>query len=179
MILETPLVTERLALRTLTVNDATDAYCRWMSDKRVNRFLESRFRSLATKDLAEFITACNANPNILLLGIIIRANDKHIGNIKLGPIDRNHGLGDIGLLIGEPDEWGFGFAREAIKAVSDYALGPLSLHKVTAGCYASHVASRKAFESSGFLVEGIRPKHFRSDGQWEDAILMARIAEAS
>jgi len=114
----------------------------------------------------------------LLLGIITRSDGKHIGNIKLGPIDRNHGLGDIGLLIGEPDKWGVGFAREAIKAVSDFALGPLSLHKVTASCYASHVASRKAFEANGFLVEGIRPKHFRNDGQWEDAILMARTLEA-
>lgn len=179
MILEAPLITERLALRTLTTEDATDTYCRWLSDKKVNRFLEARFRSFTIKDIAEFIASCNSNPDVLLLGIINRSDGKHIGNIKLGPIDRNHGLGDIGLLIGEPDKWGVGFAREAIKAVSDYGLGPLRLHKITASCYGSHVASRKAFEANGFLVEGVRPKHFRLDGHWEDAILMARTLDSN
>lgn len=179
MILDAPLTTERLLLRSLTLHDATDEYCSWLNDKNVNRYLESRFRQFTVEDIADFISSCNASSNTLLLGLIRRTTGKHIGNIKIGPIDRNHGLGDIGLLIGESGEWGLGLAREAIKALTEYALGPLDLHKVTAGCYEGNIASRKAFESCGFVVEGVRQKHYRSDGRWEDAILMARIADDS
>lgn len=177
MILDKPLVAKDVSLRSLTAADATDAYCGWMNDAFVTRFLESRFRTFATPDLESFIASCNDNPDVLLLGITLKDGGRHVGNIKLGPIDRHHRFGDIGLLLGEPSTWGKGYARQAIVAISDYALQSLDLHKITASCYASNVGSQKAFKASGFVVEGVRAQHFRSGDVWEDSVMMARFAE--
>lgn len=176
MILDTPLVTEHLVLRSLTSADASENYCGWMNDARVNRYLESRFKKFVPADLGSFIASCNDNPDVLLLGITMKSDGRHIGNIKIGPIDRHHGFGDIGLLLGDISTWGKGYAREAIAAISDHAVTQLGLHKVTASCYAGNVGSQKAFQACGFVIEGRRARHFRSGDNWEDSVLMARFA---
>lgn len=177
MILDRPLIARDISLRSLTAADATDAYCGWMNDPSVTRYLESRFKKFATTDLLGFIASCNDDPDVLLLGIILNDGGRHIGNIKLGPIDWHHRFGDIGLLLGDSSVWGKGYARQAIAAVADYALQTLGLHKITASCYSSNVGSQKAFEASGFVVEGVRTRHFRSGDVWEDSVMMARFSD--
>ncbi len=176
MIITTPISTPRLRLRSLTEVDASDAYLAWMNDTQTNQYLESRFQKLERPDLVRFIVSCNEAANSLLLAITLCADDRHIGNIKLGPIDSHHRFADIGLVIGDRREWGKGYAREAIAAVADYAFGRLQMHKLTAGCYASNVGSRKAFEACGFGVEGVRRAQYRSGDRWEDAFLLGRLA---
>jgi ribosomal-protein-alanine N-acetyltransferase len=166
-----------VSLRSLTAADATDAYCGWMNDGAITRYLESRFRTFTTADLESFIESCNDHSDLLLLGIILNDGSRHIGNIKLGPIDRFHRIGDLGLLLGDASVWGKGYARQAIAALSDYALQMLGLNKITASCYSSNVGSQKAFKASGFIVEGVRARHFRSGDVWEDSVMMARFAE--
>lgn len=176
MIIAAPIATPRLRLRSLTEVDASDAYLAWMNDAQTNQYLESRFQKLERSDLARFIVSCNEAANSLLLAIMLHADGRHIGNIKLGPIDAHHLFADIGLLIGDRRDWGQGYAREAIAAVAEYAFDRLQLHKLTAGCYASNVDSRKAFEACGFSVEGVRRAQYRSGDRWEDAFLLGRLA---
>lgn len=177
MILEHNIVTERLVLRTLGNADAGTDYLAWMHDPRVNRYLESRFSSFSLESLAQFIDACNENPKVLLAGITLKNGGRHIGNIKLGPIDFNHRLGDIGLLIGDPAAWGRGYAREAIAALSNHAIRVLRLHKLTASFYEENVGSQKAFVAAGWKIEGMRPCQFLSEGKWQGCRQVGLIAD--
>jgi RimJ/RimL family protein N-acetyltransferase len=169
---------DRLYLRPLRPADATAAYARWLNDPEVNRFLESRFRSHAVEDLRQFIGKIGSDPACLFLAIRLHDADRHIGNIKLGPIDPHHRLGDIGLLIGEKDCWGRGYAAEAVRLLADHAFTELRLHKLTASCYGPHRSSARAFEKAGFKIEAVRPSHFQCEGRWVDAILLGKINPA-
>jgi RimJ/RimL family protein N-acetyltransferase len=111
-----------------------------------------------------------------MFGMFRRNDGRHIGNIKIGPLETRHGRGDIGLLIGDRGSWGKGYAREAIAAMADYALGPLGLHKVTAGCYAGNEGSRRAFLAAGFVQEGTRRAQLWDGERWDDEYLFARFA---
>jgi len=86
-----------------------------------------------------------------------------------------HGLGEIGLMIGERTAWGRGIATRAISIISRIGLEQLGLRKITAGCYASNAGSQKAFEKADFFVEGLRKDHFLIDGETEDLVLLARF----
>lgn len=150
------------------------AYVGWLNDPRVNRFLESRFVTHTLEGTREFVRQCRADAGTLFLGIRSHALDgRHIGNVKLAPIDRRHGLGEIGILIGEPDAWGRGVASSTLAILKTIAQRQLGLRKLTAGVYISNVGSRKAFERVGFIVEGTRRAHFLLDGQPEDMQLLA------
>jgi RimJ/RimL family protein N-acetyltransferase len=167
--LATPLRTDRLVLRTLMIADATERYLGWMRDPETTRFLESRLIDHDLGSLRDYIAMCNDSPASMLLGICL-ADGTHIGNIKLGPIDPYHQHAAFGLLIGERDMWGKGYATEAIAALTAYAFGELGLEKLYAGCYASNVGSARAFLKAGWIEEGRNRSHWRSNSGREDNV---------
>lgn len=165
-----------ILLRTLQPDDATLTYLGWLSDPEINAYLEVRFSPPNSVDaLASFIAASNASLDTVLLGIFIQENQRHIGNIKLGPIDWNHLVADIGFLIGDKRQWGRGYASQAISLMGDYAFFHLGLAKLTAGCYSGNEGSRRALLKAGFLEEGRRMSQWFVSGSREDGILMGRV----
>lgn len=164
------LRTDKIFLRKLRPEDVTQAYVGWMNDPEVVQFTESRFSSHTMTSIREFVQACQGGPDILLLGIFESASELHIGNIKLGPINRRHLLGDIGIILGRREFWGKGIATEAVSLLRDYAFSVMGLHKLTAGCYSTNLGSAKAFEKAGFALEGRRPKHSRAGNEWVDVL---------
>jgi len=172
------LTGERILLRTLDEADAQGPYRVWMNDAAVTRFLESRFRSFSETDLRKFIGDANARPDTVFLGIFLREHGQHIGNIKL-EIARAHLRGEVGVLVGDKEQWGKGYASEAISQLAQHAFGDLKLHKLTAGCYSANVGSMRAFENAGFVIEGVRARHYALEGEWLDLVLMARFSPES
>lgn len=166
---------ERIYLRRLVLADVTPRYCRWLNDPEVNRYLESRFRRHTLRSLERDVQGMLADARNVFFAIVLRDGDRHIGNIKLGPILKEHRLADMGILIGEKDCWGQGYAAEAIQLLVGYSFQVLRLHKVTAGCYASNQGSLKAFLKAGFVQEGLRRKHCYCQGKYVDDILLGKI----
>lgn len=166
---------ERVHLREVRPSDVGEAYYAWMNDPEVTRYLESRFYPQSLEGLREFVAGKLGDRASVFLAIVLHDGDRHIGNIKLGPIDWIHRTGDVGLLIGEKDCWGKGYASEAISLVAGYAFGTLNLRKLTASCYGGNEGSARAFQRAGFEVEGVRRGQFYSDGEYVDQILLGRL----
>lgn len=175
MKLDRPIETPRLRLRTLTAVDVTDRYLSWLVDTGVTRYLEARFTDHTDESLRGLIERMNASPDTLFLGIFIAEGDVHIGNIKLGPVDPHHRRAEFGILIGDRDSWGRGFASEAIRALTDYAFETLGLHKVSCGVYDANEGSRRAFLKAGWFEEGRRRQHWSCDGGWHDDVQLGCI----
>lgn len=155
----------------------TDRYVGWLNDPDVNRYLESRFVRHRIEDVRTFVSAQLSSDAILMLGIRSRELDRHVGNIKLGPVNRWHGLGEIGIMIGDRDAWGKGIATEAIALMTRIGFEELGLRKITAGCYRSNTGSQRAFERAGFAVEAVRRAHFLLEGRPEDAVLLGCLRD--
>ena len=71
--------------------------------------------------------SCCEDSNEIMYGIFMNSDDRHVGNIKIGPINQKHRHAAVGLLIGNPDYWGKGIATRAIKLVTDILAPQLSL----------------------------------------------------
>lgn len=168
------LKTDRLELRALDPDDLSPLYCEWLNDPEVNRYLEVRFQPQSAESVQTFVRAANDSADTALFGIFLRNGQRHIGNIKLGPIEPNHARADIGLVLGDRTQWGNGFASEAIEAVAVYAFVTLRLNKVTAGCYVANEGSLRAFLKTGFREIGRRHNHVRTASGWMDDILLER-----
>lgn len=176
---ENGLVTgERIYLREVKPADAEGNYHRWMNDAEVVRFLESRFQSHTVESLKKYIECTIRDPNILFLAIVLKSNNRHIGNVKVGPIDWVHRLAGVGIIIGEKECWGKGYASEAIKLVTDYAFNNLKLHKLIAGAYKNNKGSARIFSKAGYTIEGVWKDHYMTDSGYEDSICFARINPA-
>jgi [ribosomal protein S5]-alanine N-acetyltransferase len=176
VLLDRPIETKDLILRSLAANDAQGPYAAWMHDEEVTRFLEVRFSPPDEAALEAFIVEMNGSQDNLLLGLFARAQpQRHIGNIKLGPIDKRHKAAAIGIAIGAKDCWGRGFATQAVAALSDYAFDVLGLERLEAGFYADNEASQRAFRRAGFVLEGRRHGGRLLNGVRTDEILMGRV----
>jgi ribosomal-protein-alanine N-acetyltransferase len=161
-------------LFVLAASHVTDAYVRWLNDPVVNRYLESRFIVHTVQSTKAYVEKIGGSPNNVFLGILSHKLGMHVGNIKIGPIDWNHGTSEVGIMIGEREAWASGIATLVISMISEIARTSLKLRKLTAGCYASNMGSRKAFDKAGFAVEGVQKNQCLLDGKPEDLILMGR-----
>jgi RimJ/RimL family protein N-acetyltransferase len=165
------LKSDILVLQELESSDVTRTYIDWLNDFEVNKYLESRYMNHDKNTVKAFVDACRNSELEFLFGIFLKGSMKHIGNIKLGPINKHHKRADIGLIIGDKDCWGKGFAKEAISMIGQFGFNQLKLAKLTAGCYESNIGSKKAFEKSGYNVEGFLKGHVVSanvrEGVWQ------------
>lgn len=168
---------ERIYLREIRRSDVNEQYYHWMNDKEVTQYTESRFTPQSLETIENFVVSICSNPNYMFFAIILKDGEKHIGNIKVGPIDWNHRHADIGILIGEKSVWGNGYATEAIKLIIACCFNDLKLHKLTAGAYASNRGSIRAFVKAGFAQEGILKKHYVFNNTYEDKICLGIINE--
>ena len=172
---ESVLEAERIYLKKLSPMDVKEDYVNWMNDKEVMRYTESRFKTHSKGDLVSYVEKVMNDSRYSFFAIVVKDRDVHIGNIKIGPFDKKHGFGDIGIIIGKKDYYGKGFATEAIKLIVDYAFDSLKLHKVTASCYAANPGAIKAFKKAGFEEEGRLNKHYLCEGQYTDKVCLGII----
>ena len=155
----------RLRLRALEHSDLNATYLGWLNDPEVNRYLETRFLPQTLEALQSYWQAHRDDPTSPWFAICLAADGRHIGNIKLGPIQWLHRRADLSLFIGERSCWGQGYASEAIALVRDWAFRELDLQKLNAGIYAGNSGSRRAFEKCGFALEGTLRQEVVSSGE--------------
>lgn len=173
--METPILQgERIYLRRLTEDDATEEYVRWMNNPEINQYLESRFYTQTIESIRDFIRSVTNDRNYQF-GIFDKKTDKHIGNIKIGSINPYHKTADIGFLIGDKSYWGKGLASEAIGLATDFAFNVLGLHKVWGGLYSPNIGSMRAFQKNGYDFEGIKKSQCQLNGVYYDDILFGKI----
>lgn len=165
----------RLGLRRLRRADVSSAYVGWLNDADVTRFLESRFSPHSEESTAAYVSKLEGDPNNVLLGIFLLDGARHIGNIKVGPIDRHHLCASVGIVIGDKGCWGKGFATEAISLATRYAFASLGLHRLEAGAYAENVGSAKAFVKAGWHEEGRERSKWLCEGRFVDGLRVACV----
>lgn len=163
---------EKIYLRMLGEEDAEGSYFKWMNDKDVTKYLESGFFPATVEDLKNYIRRTYNNNNILMLAIVEKSSDKYIGNIKLEPINWIHRTATLGIMIGEKDCYGKGYATEATRLVVEYAFKRLNLRKISLGVVAENMAAINVYEKIGFEVEGIKKEETYHDGHYCDIVVM-------
>lgn len=177
MLLEYPLkINKKVFLNTL-IPDALDSYyLNWLNDPVVNNFLEVRHNPPNRLDeVKDYVKNINESSNSLLIGIYSVDNNLHIGNLKLGPVDWNNLVSNLGFVIGEKAYWGKGYASDAIKRTIEYAFTDLGLAKVTAGCYAENKGSQLALLKAGFKNEGCLSSQWLTKNGRQDGLLFGCV----
>lgn len=166
---------QRIYLRPVLLSDASENYVAWLNDPEVNQYLESRFIKQSLQSVRDYVERITRDANTLFLAIVSKSEERHIGNVKLGPIDWNHRVGDIGIMIGDKAYWRKGFGGDAIRLLSEYAFSVLKLHKLTAGAYENNIGSIRAFLKAGYLVEGRLRDHYLYKDIYVDKVVLARF----
>ena len=146
---EVPILeTDRLILKPLNKYFLSKDYVNWLNDKEVNRYLESG-GNYTLEMLEGYLEEVESNPKYFW-AIILKETNKHIGNIKIDPIDLSHLFGEYGIMIGDRTVWGKGIGFEASTSVIDFCFNVLCLEKINLGLHRSNGKALRLYEKLGF-----------------------------
>ena len=141
----------KVFLRPLLETDFTDRYVAWFRDPLVTRFLGAR--NISREDAIDHWLRGQRGNAWYLYAICAVEDRRHIGNLKIGPIDYRHVISDMVTVIGDRTAWGRGCAREAIRLGIDIAFTELNIRKLSASIDSDNLGSIKAYTGAGFKIE--------------------------
>lgn len=145
---------QRLYYKRLGAEHISDDYVKWLNDPEINAFLEvGNNNNLET--LKAYIEHQYKN-EIYFWAIHLKESKKHIGNIKIDPIDLKLNSGEYGIMIGDKTSWGKGLAKEATLRILEYCFEILKLSRITLGVVEDNKNAVRLYKNIGFKIEEIR-----------------------
>jgi [ribosomal protein S5]-alanine N-acetyltransferase len=170
------LITPRLQVLPFSEKHLTERYLGWLKDPKIVRYSQHRFSEHTLDTCRAYWRSFIGTPNYFWAIETRRAEPTHIGNLTVY-VDERHGLGDIGVMIGERAYWGEGYPWEAILAVSDYLLREKGLRKMTAGTLSVNAGALAMLHAAGMAEEGRRVRHYLFNGEEVDLVHFAMFRE--
>jgi RimJ/RimL family protein N-acetyltransferase len=173
-----PIVTERRLLLPYRENDL-DALYSIRSRADVMRFLyeEPLSRDEARANMMERIgqDALRREGDELKLAMEHRDTGAMIGGVNLTWSSVIHKQGEIGFMQ-HPDQWGRGYAREAVLAVLRLGFEGFGLHRIYGRCDGRNAASARLMERLGMRREAHLRENEFVKGEWTDELVFAMLA---
>lgn len=115
------------------------------------------------------MTAKNSPPNILAIEI----NGEASGAIGVHPQqDIYRKNAEIGYWLAEP-YWGKGIISKAIIQMVDYGFKNWNIDRIYARPFGHNIASKKALEKAGFILEARLEKTIFKNGEFMDELIYA------
>ena len=165
-----PLLTERLLLRSLTLEDAPDIQ-RLVGEYDVAATLYDVPHPYEDGMAEEWIRSCSEKlekNKALNFAITLRTDQNFIGAIEIR-LDPEMESGELGFWIGKP-YWGCGYCTEAAKAVVAYGFEVLKLEHICAYHFQNNLASGRVLQKTGMHYEGRLEQFVQKRNQCEDLI---------
>jgi ribosomal-protein-alanine N-acetyltransferase len=160
----TVIKTERMVLRPVSVDDATDIYEKWTSDDHVARYMRWIVHESA-EVTAEWLRAeveGNVNGTSYQWAFTRKEGGYLFGTGGIF-MNEDESCYEIGYQI-MYNEWNKGFATEAAMAIIDFALNTLHEKEIVAGYMVGNDASGRVMEKCGFVYEK-NAKALKFDGK--------------
>ena len=152
--------------------DISNDYLKWMNDFEITKYTEQKYKKHTIKDIKKFVNEKNKSNNEFLYGIFLKK--KHIGNIKLGPINFIHKFAEISYFIGEKELWCKGYATNAIKLIIKIAKRK-DLKKLRAVFYRQDIGSENVLINNYFKKEGVFKSEVQFQNKRSDHIFYGKI----
>ena len=173
-----PLETKRLILREFAADDF-DAVHAYAANSEVCRFMpwgpnsESETRAF----LSRVIEAQASEPRTCYdLAVALQKSERVIGGCGLTIGSLEHRRAELGYCLNR-EYWNQGYATESARAMIDFGLRRLCLHRIYAHCDPDNPSSVRVLEKLGLRREGFLREHQFVKGHWRDAYLYAILEQ--
>ena len=154
----------RVFLRPFEASDA-ETYRRWRADAEpmaLAGWHERAPLSLAQVERRIARLADDQGKDVYTFVICLAEDERPIGEVMLADLDRVNGSAQVGIVIGESDEWGKGYGTDAVRALVDFGFAELRLERIWLEVGTENLRAKRSYEKAGFTHEGT----FRHD-RWE------------
>lgn len=166
---------EKIYLRPIDMDDL-DIFYKMFNNPELRKFISIRYPIPKIKE-KEILEKMIKDENSVPLSIIVKKNDKLIGNISLFNINKIHRNAEVGIIIGELDETSKGYGTEAMRLLIDYGFNMVNLHRIELQVYDFNERAINTYKKLGFIEEGKRRESIYFEGEYCDLVWMSVLRE--
>ena len=145
------IVYSNITLREFHKDD-TLFWLKWNNDEDSQKYMPEPFEVRTISDENEFLEEATNEEDGIYWTIEDSSTSAPIGIVSVTEISHHHGLGEIGIIIGEKAFHGKGIASKVIEKVLDYCKN-IDLRRITAEYEEGNVAMQKTLEKNSFILE--------------------------
>jgi RimJ/RimL family protein N-acetyltransferase len=108
---------------------------------------------------------------------IIRQSDgTFLGEVVLNDLDEHNQSMNFRVALWSPEVLNQGYGTEVTRAVIDYGLDVVGLHRSSLSVFAFNRRAKRVYEKCGFVQEGVARDALFWDGVWVDSINMSVLS---
>ena len=153
-----------IKLEPFSLNLVNKNYLNWMNDKDISKFVAKAQGKTSLEDIYSFAKKMIDSDSDYFFAIMHKKNNRHIWNVRLGPIDDEKKISNFGILIGDKDFHGLGVGTEVMGLIKDFSFNYLRLKKLRFDVVKENTAAMKLYAKSNFKCLGESKKNFEKDG---------------
>lgn len=165
---------KRVRLRAAERDDVK-RFCVWVNDPEVTRYL-TLYLPISTVDEENWFDAMtrrDQSEKPLVIEVREGAGWKMIGNCAVFGIDAVNRQGELGIMLGEKDEWNKGYGTETMALLVRHCFETLNLNRAFLRVYAENVRAKRSYDKAGFVEEGRLREAVYKHGRYDDVIVMS------
>jgi RimJ/RimL family protein N-acetyltransferase len=148
----------RIHLRPFLKSDI-ETWMKWRIDPEVQNYLpEPHDVEASYESEVKFFSESESAEDEIHAAVTDAASGELLGTISITGMDEHHGVGELGIIIGNKAYWGKGYATEAIRVFLNEIKETKGLRRILAEFEEENIAMRKALENSGFELETLSKK---------------------
>ncbi|SRR5581483_2671918 len=148
-----------ITLRDFRPEDAPAVH-RWFNDPRVTADLVGSRASFSAEDARAWVERAMDASRDRKWAIVLGGRTEPVGFVALFGLDRQTGP-ELAVLIGDPEAWGRGVAREAERQACIRAFEEYGAHRIHAEIPATNEAAKRVVTHLGFKREGVMRRAIR------------------
>ena len=166
------LETTNVFLRPLEYEDLGGEYLKGINQQDLDVYTEHAQLPKNTQTLRAYAESKWQSGDIWL-GIFLKEDGRHIGNIELSEIDYIHRKAKYAILLWA--EAGRGYATEASTALISFAFNKLNMNRLELGVNENNSAAIRLYAKLGFVKEGVLREAFIRNGVKGNLIAMGLL----
>ncbi|GAA1694815.1 GNAT family protein [Fodinicola feengrottensis] len=170
-----PILTgERVVLEPLTI-DHLDGEVAMLADPQVRR-LTGTHQTFTEERIRKFLLTRPDQHDRADYAVLHQPDRAYLGSLALFDLDEENASMAYRIALGRTLPYGQGLGTQATRMIVDFAFDLVGLHRVHLEVYDFNRRAQRAYEKSGFGVEGRQRDALNWDGDWHDTISMAILA---
>lgn len=168
---------ERIYLRNLSEADVQGHYSEWLNNPDNTRYNSHGRFPYSISNLFRYVGEIENDNSNLVLAVVEKSNDLHIGNIALQGISWIDRAADLSFILGNKDFAGKGYMFDAGVLLINHAFNALNLHRITCGTSAENKGMIRLAEKLNFKMEGLRREAIFKQGKYADIIVFGILKD--
>jgi RimJ/RimL family protein N-acetyltransferase len=169
------LIGEKCYLSPWDTSDA-EKCCKWFNDTEISVYLTLSAGLFSVEKQREILENSAKQDNEKFFAIVDIKDDELIGGCGLNKINYVNSIANMGIFIGEKENWGKGYGEDAVNLILDFGFNVLNFNSVQLRVFDFNKRGIRCYEKCGFkYVAKIRQKFFFG-GKYHDTIIMDILA---